>query len=226
MSASSTLKDEGHLAIQTARIERRGQLSFEQIGTNLCMDETEPYACITRSVPSCAATRPTETARMTGAALLRSRTAKDLHVHMSDAREGSIAALPWPAPSQARPDGGAIEKLFVDFFLEAHREPPIRIVLDLDATDDPVYGEQEGRHFHGYYDGYCYLPLYIFCGRHLLAAKLRTSSVDAADGSVGEVARIVDQIRSRLPQTAIVIRADSRFCPDDLMTWCEANDVQ
>ena len=115
-------------------------------------------------------------------------------------------------------DGGAIEKLFVDFFLEAHREPPIRIVLDLDATDDPVYGEQEGRHFHGYYDGYCYLPLYIFCGRHLLAAKLRTSSVDAADGSVGEVARIVDQIRGRWPQTTIVIRADSGFCRDDLMT--------
>jgi hypothetical protein len=123
-------------------------------------------------------------------------------------------------------DGQAIEKLFVDLFLEAHREPPVRIVLDLDATDDPVYGEQEGRHFHGYYDCYCYLPLYIFCGRHLLAAKLRTSSVDAADGSVGEVARIVGQIRARWPRTTIVIRADSGFCRDDLMTWCETNDVQ
>jgi hypothetical protein len=120
----------------------------------------------------------------------------------------------------------AIERLFVDIFLDAHAEPPSRIVLDLDATDDPIYGEQEGRHFHGYYNCYCYLPLYIFCGRHLLAAKLRTSSVDAADGSVAEVARIVGQIRARWPETTIVIRADSGFCRDDLMTWCEANDVQ
>lgn len=123
-------------------------------------------------------------------------------------------------------DVSAIERLFVDIFLDAHAEPPSRIVLDLDATDDPVYGEQEGRHFHGYYDCYCYLPLYVFCGRHLLAAKLRTSSVDAADGSVAEVARIVGQIRARWPETTIVIRADSGFCRDDLMTWCEANDVQ
>ncbi len=123
-------------------------------------------------------------------------------------------------------DVDAIERLFVDIFLDAHAEPPSRIVLDLDATDDPVYGEQEGRHFHGYYDCYCYLPLYIFCGRHLLAAKLRTSSVDAADGSVSEVARIVGQIRAHWPDTTIVIRADSGFCRDDLMTWCEANDVQ
>lgn len=123
-------------------------------------------------------------------------------------------------------DGTAIERLFVDIFLEAHAEPPPRIVIDLDATDDPLYGEQEGRHFNGYYDCYCYLPLYIFCGRHLLAAKLRTSSVDAADGSVAEVARIVAQIRARWPRTTIVIRADSGFCRDDLMTWCEANEVQ
>jgi hypothetical protein len=123
-------------------------------------------------------------------------------------------------------DPHAIEQLFVDVFLDAHREPPLRIVLDLDATDDPVYGDQEGRHFHGYYDCYCYLPLYIFCGRHLLAAKLRTSSVDAADGATAEVARIVTHIRARWPKTTVVIRADSGFCRDDLMTWCEANDVQ
>jgi hypothetical protein len=123
-------------------------------------------------------------------------------------------------------DAGAIERLFVDLFLDAHAEPPVRIVLDLDATDDPIYGEQEGRHFHGYYDCYCYLPLYIFCGRHLLAAKLRPSNIDAADGSVGEVARIVAHIRARWPKTTIVIRADSGFCRDDLMQWCEANDVR
>ncbi len=123
-------------------------------------------------------------------------------------------------------DTSAIEHLFVDLFLDAHREPPLRIVLDLDATDDPVYGAQEGRHFHGYYDCYCYLPLYIFCGRHLLAAKLRTSSVDAADGAMQEVARIVAQIRERWPTTSIVIRADSGFCRDDLMSWCEEHGVK
>ncbi len=123
-------------------------------------------------------------------------------------------------------DTAAIERLFVDIFLDAHFEPPSRIVLDLDATDDPLYGEQEGRHFHGYYDCYCYLPLYIFCGRHLLAAKLRTSSIDAADGATEEVARIVTHIREHWPATTIVIRADSGLCRDDLMSWCEANDVR
>ena len=120
----------------------------------------------------------------------------------------------------------AIERLFVDLFIEAHREAPLRIVIDLDATDDPLYGEQEGRHFHGYYDCYCYLPLYVFCGRHLLAAKLRSSANDAADGAAQEVARIVDQIRRHWPTTTIVIRADSGFCRDDLMDWCETNGVQ
>ena len=123
-------------------------------------------------------------------------------------------------------DPSAIERLFVDLFLDAHREPPTRIVIDLDATDDPLYGEQEGRHFHGYYDCYCYLPLYIFCGRHLLAAKLRSAANDAADGATEEVARIVGQIRESWPGTTIVIRADSGFCRDDLMTWCEQNGVQ
>jgi hypothetical protein len=123
-------------------------------------------------------------------------------------------------------DVSAIERLPVDIFMAAHREPPVRIELDLDATHDPLHGDQEGRHFHGYYDCYCYLPLYIFCGRHLLAAKLRSSSADAADGSVEEVARIVGQIRERWPTTRIVIRADSGFCRDELMSWCEANNVR
>jgi len=123
-------------------------------------------------------------------------------------------------------DVSAIERLPVDIFMAAHREPPVRIELDLDATHDPLYGDQEGKHFHGYYDCYCYLPLYIFCGRHLLAAKLRSSSADAADGSVEEVARIVGQIRERWPTTSIVIRADSGFCRDELMSWCEVNNVR
>jgi hypothetical protein len=122
-------------------------------------------------------------------------------------------------------DAAAIEGLFVALFLEAHRTPPTRIILDLDATDDPLRGHQEGRFFHGDYDGYCYLPLYIFCGRHLLAAKLRRSNIDASAGAVDEVARIVAQIRARWPQVEILLRADSGFARDDLMTWCEAHRV-
>src|SRR3990167_7570814 len=103
-----------------------------------------------------------------------------------------------------------IEALFVDLFLEAHRTAPEEIVIDLDATDDPLHGDQEGRFFHGYYDGWCYLPLYIFCGRHLLAAKLRTAEQDAAAGSVEEMGRIVGQIRQRWPKVRIILRADAR----------------
>jgi DDE family transposase len=122
-------------------------------------------------------------------------------------------------------DGAAIERLFVDLFLEAHTTPPKEIILDLDATDDPLHGHQEGRFFHGYYDCYCYLPLYVFCGRHLLAAKLRRSNIDASAGAIGEVARIIGQIRARWPRVQILLRADSGFARDELMAWCEANSV-
>ena len=122
-------------------------------------------------------------------------------------------------------DAAAIEGLFVELFLDAHRTSPEEIVLDLDATDDPLHGHQEGRFFHGYYDGYCYLPLYVFCGRHLLAAKLRRSNIDASAGALAEVERIVAQIRARWPRVKIVLRANSGFARDALMTWCEANGV-
>ncbi|MCP5227013.1 IS1380 family transposase [Accumulibacter sp.] len=122
-------------------------------------------------------------------------------------------------------DPAAIEALFVDLFLEAHAKAPEQIILDLDATDDPIHGDQEGKFFHGYYDSYCYLPLYIFCGRHLLAAKLRRSNTDGAAGAREEVERIVAQIRRRWPRTRILLRADSGFCRDELMSWCEANEV-
>ena len=122
-------------------------------------------------------------------------------------------------------DDAAIERLFTDVFLEAHAAAPEQIVLDLDATDDPIHGAQEGRFFHGYYGGYCYLPLYIFCGRHLLAAKLRPSNIDASAGSLEEIVRIVAQIRARWPLVRIVLRADSGFARDVLMAWCEANGV-
>jgi Transposase DDE domain group 1 len=122
-------------------------------------------------------------------------------------------------------DPAAIERLFVDVFLEAHQRPPAQIILDLDATDDPLHGHQEGRFFHGYYDCYCYLPLYIFCGRHLLAARLRRSNIDGAAGAIDEVARIVAQIRCRWPKTPILLRGDSGFAREALMAWCEANRV-
>ncbi len=119
----------------------------------------------------------------------------------------------------------AVRDLLVELFLEAHERAPKQIILDLDATDDPVHGEQEGRFFHGYYDCYCYLPLYVFCGRHLLVAKLRRASMDAAAGALEEVARLVARIRARWPHTRIVLRADSGFARDNLMVWCEANGV-
>ena len=122
-------------------------------------------------------------------------------------------------------DAAAIEGLFVDLFLAAHPAPPAQITLDLDATDDPLHGHQEGRFFHGYYDTYCYLPLYVFCGRHLLAAKLRPANIDASAGRVEEIARIVAQIRRRWPKVRILLRADAGFAREALMTWCENNDV-
>jgi hypothetical protein len=119
----------------------------------------------------------------------------------------------------------AINNLLVDQFVEAHARPPKQIILDLDATDDPLHGEQEGRFFHGYYDCYCYLPLYVFCGRHLLVAKLRSADMDAAAGAVEEVARVIARIRARWPWTRILLRADSGFAREDLMAWCEGNGV-
>jgi Transposase DDE domain group 1 len=122
-------------------------------------------------------------------------------------------------------DDAAIERLFVELFLDAHATAPDEIVLDLDATDDPLHGHQEGRFFHGYYDCYCYLPLYIFCGDHLLCAQLRPANIDASAGAVEEVARLVAQIRARWPRVRIVLRADSGFAREALMHWCEQNGV-
>ncbi|HEY9219748.1 MAG TPA: IS1380 family transposase [Phenylobacterium sp.] len=122
-------------------------------------------------------------------------------------------------------DGAAIERLLVELFLDAHTAAPAEIVLDFDATDDALHGHQEGRFFHGYYDAYCYLPLYVFCGRHLLAAKLRPANIDASAGTVEELSRIVAQIRARWPGVRIILRADSGFARDAIMAWCEANGV-
>ena len=119
----------------------------------------------------------------------------------------------------------AIDELLTKVFLEAHAEAPAQIVLDLDTTDLPLEGHQEGRFFHGYYDSYCYLPLYIFAGEHLLCARLRTADQDAAAGSQDEVARIVGHIRAAWPAVRIIVRADSGFCREELIQWCEDNGV-
>jgi hypothetical protein len=118
-----------------------------------------------------------------------------------------------------------IDRHFVEVFLQAHDEAPEQIVLDVDATDDPLYGNQEGRFFHGYYMNYCYLPLYIFCGEFLLCARLRSSNIDGAQGTVEELKRIVGQIRQTWPDVKIIVRGDSGFCRDGIMSWCESENV-
>jgi hypothetical protein len=124
-------------------------------------------------------------------------------------------------------DLGKAERLLVDLFLEAHPKAPAQIVIDLDATDIPLHGNQEGRFFHGYYGHHCYLPLYVFCGDHLLLARQRRSNIDAAAGALEEVIRIVSQIRARRGwgKTRVILRADSGFCREALMAWCENNNV-
>jgi len=121
--------------------------------------------------------------------------------------------------------GSKVDDLFVDVFLEAHDRAPKEIILDIDPTDIPLYGEQQGRFFHGYYNDYCYLPLYIFCGDHLLLAKLCEANREAAAGTVQEVARIVQRIRRCWPRGRVTLRADSAFAREELMAWCERNGV-
>jgi Transposase DDE domain group 1 len=157
-----------------------------------------------------------EAGRARGAALAGKSTLNRLELHPA----GGVDRY-----HKIAPRAEAIERLWVELFVEAHREVPEQIVLDLDATDDPLHGHQEGRFFHGYYDHYCYLPLYIFCGEHLLCAKLRRSNIDGAAGAVEEVARIVTQIRERWPAVKIILRADSGFCREELMSWCEQHAV-
>lgn len=119
----------------------------------------------------------------------------------------------------------ALDALLVEIFLEAYEKPPQEIVLDVDVTDTPLHGEQEARFFHGYYGHYCYLPLYVFCGEHLLCARLRPANQDASAGSVVEIERIVQQIRRRWPRVRMILRGDSGFCREELMAWCENHDV-
>jgi hypothetical protein len=146
------------------------------------------------------------------------------------AGKSTLNRLEWGAKVQDRYrkitiDVEAVDRFLVTTFLSAHDRPPRQIVLDLDATDDPVHGQQEGRFFHGYFGGYCYLPLYIFCGTHLLCARLRCANQDASAGAEVEVARIVSQIRSRWPKVKIILRGDSGFAREQIMAWCEEHKV-
>jgi len=149
------------------------------------------------------------------------------------AGKSTLNRLEWGTGDEAREDRyrriavspEAVERFFVEVFLDAHEEAPEEIVIDLDATDDPLHGAQEGRFFHGYYGCYCYLPLYIFCGRHLLCARLRRSNIDASAGSVEEVDRIVGQIREGWPEVRIILRGDGGFAREALMAWCEEHGV-
>jgi len=118
-----------------------------------------------------------------------------------------------------------LEALFVDAFLDSFKRAPKKIVLDFDATDDPVHGDQEGKFFHGYYGCYCYLPLYVTCGDHLLVAKLRTSDRDGADGSIQVLKYLVERIRARWPKVRIIVRGDSGFARDGIMAWCESYGI-
>ena len=122
-------------------------------------------------------------------------------------------------------DPQSIDALLVDLFVEAHLQAPDRIILDLDATDDILYGNQEGRFYHGYYHDYCYLPLYVFCGEHLLCARLRTSDIDASADSVEELEPVVARIRQRWPAVKILLRGDAGFCREKLMAWCEREGI-
>jgi hypothetical protein len=157
-------------------------------------------------------------------AVLLGKLERDGHEPSPLAGKSTLNRLEHAPSARKRPryhkivhDGAAIERLFVDLILDARSKAPREIVLDLDATDDPLYGEQEGRFFHGYYRCYCYMPLYVFCGRDLLAAKLRPSNIDASAGAQEEMARIVAQIRARWPRVKIVLRADSGFAREGLM---------
>ena len=132
---------------------------------------------------------------------------------------------PEPKYKKIVADPAGMDALLIEVFLEAHREPPEEVILDVDATDDPLHGKQEGRFFHGYYQRYCYLPLYIFCGEQLLCARLRSSNRGAADGVVAELKRVVSRLREAWPQVRITVRGDSGFCNDELMAWCESEGV-
>lgn len=160
-----------------------------------------------------------------GAPLAGKSTLNRLELRAADPARGQRAAARDARYAKIACDAEAVDRFFVQTFVAAHATAPARIVLDIDATDDPLHGAQEGRFFHGYYGHYCYLPLYVFCGKHLLCARLRRADADGAAGATDDIARIVEQIRAAWPAVEIVVRADSGFCREELMGWCEEHGV-
>lgn len=153
-----------------------------------------------------------------GAALAGRNTLNRLEITPADASaESRYAKIVY--------DGAAIERFFTDWFIERHDKPLKTVWIDLDATDDPTHGNQEGKHFHGYYDCDCFLPLYLFCGDDLLSARLRTSDCDPMEGVMEDLARVVGQIRAKWPDSRIIVRGDSGFCREELMLWCEIQKI-
>ena len=167
---------------------------------------------------------------------------EDLNDHQTLRRDPAFQALaerppdpddPLGSPStlcrlENRVDRRALVRIagvLVDQFLAAHPQPPAALILDFDATDDPVHGHQEGRFFHGYYDHYCFLPLYVFCGAELLVAYLRPSKIDAAKHARAVLKLLVKRLRAAWPAVKVTIRADSGFCRWRLMRWCDSQDI-
>ena len=149
---------------------------------------------------------------------LRAKTVNRMELTESDAGSGERY-------KKIVADFRAMDRLLVDLFMRFHKKRPKKIILDIDITDDPLHGDQQGKFYHGYYREYCYAPSYIFCGRHLLGCRLREANQDSAAGAVDELQRIVSQIRKRWKRTRIIIRGDSGFCRDEIMKWCEDNGV-
>ena len=152
----------------------------------------------------------------------------DLGLQTAAGRDRSLASAPTLCRFENRAERGwawAVHAVLVESFIASFARPPQEIVLDIDATDDAVHGHQEGRFFHGYYDRYCFLPLYVFCGDHLLVAYLRPADIDPAQHSLGILKLLVARLRRAWPGVRIVVRADSGFCRWRLMSWCERHGV-
>ena len=218
-------------------------------GGALLLREVDRRSGLTRALVDCI-TDPRDPAKITHdlRTLLAQRIFgialgyEDLNDHLTLRRDTIFAVLadqrpdpedPLASPSTlcrfentvSRASLARMSEVFVDQFIQSHRRPPQEIVLDFDATDDPVHGQQERRFFHGYYDHYCFLPLYVFCGDHLLAAYLRPSNIDPAQHARALLKLLVQRIRRDWPRTRILFRADSGFCRWKLLRWCDQHDV-
>lgn len=190
-------------------------LGYEDVNDHDTLRRDPLVAAVVGKVDPTGALRPRSADR--GAALAGKSTLNRLELAGPDAARDRYKKVGY--------DPAALDGLLVDLFIESHAPAPARIVLDVDATDDPLHGRQEGRFFHGYYRHYCYLPLYIFCGDHVLCARLRPANRDAAAGVVEELSRVVGQIRRAWPGVSILLRGDSGFCRDELLDWCETQGV-